>query len=106
MCKLQMDKGSERLGNVPNVTQQMQNQPWIPGLPAFAFKPPVSSPLPPNPKPRNREMGQCTHLAVYHLGMLQDGNDVAHHSHAQLIHDFFVKIQQHALLDPVGEGQQ
>lgn len=64
------------------------------------------SALPLNPKPRNREMAQSTHLAVYHLGMLQDGNDVAHHSHAQLIHDFFVKIQQHALLDPVGEGQQ
>lgn len=65
----------------------------------------VQSP-PSHPKPRDQGAGQHTHLAVYHLGMLEDGNDVAHHSHAQLIHDLFVEIQQHALLDPVGEGQQ
>lgn len=59
----------------------------------------------PDPKPRDRGAEQSTHLTVHHLGMFEDGNDVAHHSHAQLIHDFLVEIQQHALLDPAREGQ-
>ena len=40
-------------------------------------------------------------LAVYHLGVLEDSDGVAHHSHTQFIHDFLVEIQQHALLDPI-----
>jgi hypothetical protein len=38
--------------------------------------------------------------------MLEDGNDVAHHSHAQLIHDLLVEVQQHALLDSAGKGHK
>lgn len=73
----------------------------------FASKLPIgsaSTPLP-DPKPRDRGVEQSTHLTVHHLGMFEDGNDVTHHSHAQLIHDFLVEIQQHALLDPARESQ-
>ena len=51
-------------------------------------------------------MEQSAHLAVYHLGMLEDGNDVAHHGHAQLVHDLLVEVQQHALLDSAGKGHK
>ena len=84
-------------------------------MPTFASKPPIgSTTMPPShPKPRNRSVEQSAHLAeqsahlaVHHLGMLEDGNDVAHHSHAQLIHDLLVEVQQHALLDSAGKGHK
>lgn len=89
---------------MPNVTQQMVESA---SELRFASKLPVGSAtaLLPDPKPRDRGAEQSTHLTVHHLGMFEDGNDVTHHSHAQLIHDFLVEIQQHALLDPAREGQ-
>lgn len=77
-------------------------------MPTFASKPPIgSTTMPPShPKPRNRSVEQSAHLAVHHLGMLEDGNDVAHHSHAQIIHDLLVEVQQHALLDSAGKGHK
>lgn len=87
---------------MPNITQQMVEKA------SEASKPPVGSPtaLQPHPKPRDRGVEQNTYLAMHHLSMLENGDDVPHHSHAQLIHDFLVEIQQHALLDPTREGQQ
>lgn len=66
------------------VTQQAVEPTWNPGMPTFASKPPIGSTtsLHPHPKPRNRGVEQRAHLAVHHLGMLEDGNDVAHHGHA------------------------
>ena len=77
-------------------------------MPTFASKPPTGSTTrpPSHPKPRNRGVEQSAHLAVYHLGMLEDGNDVAHHGHAQLVHDLLVEVQQHALLDSAGKGHK
>ena len=93
---------------MPDVTQQTVEPALESSLPTFTSKPPVGSATAPLPHPKSRDRGveRSTHLAVHHLGMLEDGNDVTHHSHAQLIHDFLVEIQQHALLDPAGEGQQ
>lgn len=71
---------------MPGATQQTV---W----PALELRPPRCT-------PRDPGAGQDTHLAVHHLGMLEDGDDVAHHGHAQLIHDLLVEVQQHALLDP------
>lgn len=90
---------------MPKVTQQMVE---IALELMFASKPPVGSATVPLPRPKLRDRGvaQSTHLAVHHLGMLENGDDVTHHSHAQLIHDFLVEIQQHTLLDPTREGQQ
>lgn len=93
---------------MPDVTQQTVEPALESSLPTFTSKPPVGSATAPLPHPKSRDRGVewSTHLAVHHLGMLEDGNDIAHHSHAQLIHDLLVEIQQHALLDPAGEGQQ
>lgn len=63
--------------------------------PSFAARPPSgphNSRLQPHTFPRKPEAQKSTYLAVYHLGMLEDGNDVTHHSHAQLVHDFLIEI--------------
>lgn len=53
---------------------------------------PHNSCLQPHTFPRKSEAQKSTYLAVYHLGMLEDGNDITHYSHAQLVHDFLIEV--------------
>ena len=48
--------------------------------------------------------GVGTHLPVGHLGVLEDGDDVAHQGDAQLVHQLLGQVQQHVLVDAAGWG--
>lgn len=82
-------------GNMPNVTEQRAN-PASTTAPSFAARPPTGPSTIPSSLthtfPRQSEAQKGTYLAVDHLGMLEDGNDVTHYSHAQLVHDFLIEI--------------
>lgn len=94
---------------MPRVTQQAV-EPTLESRYAYlASKPPIGSTTSPpsHPKPRNRGVEQRAPPGGAPPGMLEDGNDVAHHGHTpQLVHDLLVEVQQHALWILQGrEGQ-